>query len=93
MTIAWNVIRSMFDNTSLRLTENLTSNLPSILPNTINMLILFAAILLAFIGPSAYSIMTNEKTSLRTKQALAIMGITVSIFFVSRVVTFLYFNF
>ena len=38
MTIAWNVIRSMFDNTSLRLTENLTSNLPSILPNTINML-------------------------------------------------------
>lgn len=93
MTIAQNVIRSMFDNTSLRLTENLTSNLPSILPNTINMLILFAAILLAFIGPSAYSIMTNEKTSLRTKQALAIMGITVSIFFVSRVVTFLYFNF
>ena len=89
---AWVIIKSMFDNTSLTLTSAYTSHLPSILPNSVNMIILFAAILLGLAGPTAYQLMTDNK-SIRIKQATIVLGFVISILFISRVVTFLYFNF
>ncbi|MDE6492324.1 MAG: MBOAT family protein, partial [Lactobacillus sp.] len=58
---AWVIIRSMFDNHSLSLTQTYTSHLPSILPNKINMMILFLAIVIGLIGPTVYKIMTEYK--------------------------------
>lgn len=89
---AWVIIKSMFDNTNLTLTPVITSHLPSILPNSVNMMILFGAMILGFLGPTAYQLMT-EYNSLRVKQAVTVIGFVVSVLFISRVVTFLYFNF
>lgn len=89
---AWVIIKSMFDNTSLTLTNAYTSHLPSILPNSVNMIILLGAILLGLVGPTAYQLMTDYK-AVRVKQVTAILGFVISILFISRVVTFLYFNF
>ena len=89
---AWVIIRSMFDNTNLSLTKVYTSHLPSIMPNTVNMIILFIAIMLALLGPTAYRLMTDYPHH-RLRQAMAIACFVTGIFFISRVVTFLYFNF
>lgn len=89
---AWVIIRSMFDNTNLSLTKVYTSHLPSIMPNTVNMIILFIAIVLALLGPTAYRLMTDYPRH-RLRQAMAIACFVTGIFFISRVVTFLYFNF
>lgn len=101
MEMAWNVIRSMFDNFQLTLTPAFTSNLPSILPNRVNMLILAVAVLTALFGPSAYQLMTGDRSGhlltpsrhLLLKETLTVIAIAVGILFVSRVETFLYFNF
>ena len=82
----------MFDNTNLSLTKVYTSHLPSIMPNTVNMIILFIAIVLALLGPTAYRLMTDYPRH-RLRQAMAIACFVTGIFFISRVVTFLYFNF
>lgn len=89
---AWIIIRSMFDNFNLSLTPVFTSHLPSILPNKVNMMILFAAIVLAFFGPTSYKLMTDYNKP-RIKQIVAVCCFILSILFISRVVTFLYFNF
>lgn len=89
---AWNIIKSMFDNTSLTLTPAYMSHLPSILPNSVNMIILFAAILIALIGPTGYQLMTEYKGH-RLRQLMTIVCFVGGILFISRVVTFLYFNF
>lgn len=92
MPQAWIIIRSMFDNFNLSLTPVFTSHLPSILPNKVNMMILFAAIVLAFFGPTSYKLMTDYNKP-RIKQIVAVCCFILSILFISRVVTFLYFNF
>lgn len=89
---AWLIIRSMFNNTNLTLTHAFTSHLPSILPNKVNMMIFFASVLMALIGPTAYKLMHDYKNTL-IRQTLTIICFVVSIFFLSRIVTFLYFNF
>lgn len=89
---AWVIIRSMFDNTNIVLTSVITSHLPSILPNSVNMMILFGAMILGFLGPTAYQLMT-EHDSPRVKQCVIVLGFVVCVLFISRVVTFLYFNF
>lgn len=89
---AWIIIKSMLVNTRFALTETITSHLPSILPNKINMMILFAAMILGVVGPTAYKIAFESKL-LRAKQLLTILCFSVGVLFVSRVVTFLYFNF
>lgn len=86
------VIRAMFDNTQLALTETVTSHLPSILPNSVNMIILFTAIFIGVVGPTAYKL-TFENKSYRFKQVIAVACFVTGVLFVSRVVTFLYFNF
>jgi len=92
MNKAWIIIKSMFDNHNLYLTSQYTSNLPSIMPNSVNMIILIVSILLGIIGPTAYSLMTDYRMP-RKKQALTVICFVVGVLFISRVVTFLYFNF
>lgn len=89
---AWVIISSMFDNHEMYLTKAYTSHLPSIIPNTANMIILFVAILLGLFGPTAYQLMT-EYSYPKFKQVLIIGCFVVGTLFISRVVTFLYFNF
>lgn len=89
---AWVLIRSMFDNLNLTLTPVYTSHLPSVLPNMANMIILFGAIILGLFGPTAYALMTDYERP-RLKQAAIVVLSCISVLFLSRVVTFLYFNF
>lgn len=89
---AWVIIRSMFDNHTLALTSRFTSHLPSIMPNSVNMIVLFSAIMLGLLGPTAYRLMTDYGGN-RMKMLLATVCFVVGVLFVSRVVTFLYFNF
>lgn len=89
---AWVIIRSMFDNHELYLSSAYTSHLPSIMPNSVNMLILFAAMIMGVFGPTAYQLMTREG-SVRVRQVVTVICFVVGILFISRVVTFLYFNF
>lgn len=86
------IVRSMFDNHQLYLSSAYTSHLPSIMPNKVNMLILFGAILLGLFGPTAYKLMTDYNNS-TVKAIVTVCCFIVGVLFVSRVVTFLYFNF
>lgn len=89
---AWVIIRSMFDNFNLTLSPEYTSNLPSILPNKINMLLLAIAMALSVAGPTGYKLMIDYDWP-RAKQACIVVGMAISVLFLSRIVTFLYFNF
>ena len=89
---AWNIVQSMFNNLEFVLTDNLRTNLASILPNRYNMLILFTGIVLAFIGKTAYQ-QVQTTNHYYVKSVLTILIFTISCLFISRVVTFLYFNF
>lgn len=89
---AWVIIRSMFDNHELYLTGAYTSHLPSIMPNMVNMLILFVAMILGMFGPTAYQLMTEYRHT-TVKQVAVVISFVVGTLFISRVVTFLYFNF
>ena len=86
------IVQSMFNNIHLSLTQDFTSNLPSILPNTVNMMILFASFVLGVVGKTAYQQMESEG-HYRWKSAVTIVAFVVGCLFISRVVTFLYFNF
>ena len=86
------IVQSMFNNFNLSLTQDFTSNLPSILPNTVNMMILFASFVLGVVGKTAYQQMESEGHC-RWKSAVTIVAFVVGCLFISRVVTFLYFNF
>lgn len=89
---AWVIISSMFDNHQFYLSPAYTSHLPSILPNSVNMMILFFAMLAGVIGPTAYQL-CNDYGWYRAKQAVTIICFVGGVLFISRVVTFLYFNF
>lgn len=89
---AWLIIRSMFDNLNFSLRAVFTSHLPSILPNKINMLILACAIVLAFAGPTAYKLMTDFRHA-KLRSAITVISLVISMLFLTRAVTFLYFNF
>lgn len=89
---AWVIISSMFDNHQLYLSQTYTSHLPSILPNSVNMMILFFAMLAGVIGPTAYQL-CNDYGWYRAKQAVTVICFVGGVLFISRVVTFLYFNF
>lgn len=89
---AWVIIRSMFDNHELYLTSAYTSHLPSIMPNKVNMIILFASMVLGLFGPTAYQLMTGSKHT-ALKQIAIVVCFAAGTLFISRVVTFLYFNF
>lgn len=89
---AWVIISSMFDNHQLYLSQTYTSHLPSILPNSVNMMILFFAMLAGVIGPTAYQL-CNDYGWYRVKQAVTVICFVGGVLFISRVVTFLYFNF
>lgn len=89
---AWVIIRSMFDNTQLTLTPVFTSHLPSILPNSTNFIIFCVAVVMSLFGPTAYKLMTDYDRP-RLKQIAIVVGFSVSVLFLSRIVTFLYFNF
>ncbi len=86
------IVSSMFDNLNLSLTQDFRSNLASILPNKINMMILFASFVLGVVGKTAYQQM-ESKGHYRRKSAVTIFAFVVGCLFISRVVTFLYFNF
>lgn len=89
---AWVIISSMFDNHQFYLSQTYTSHLPSILPNSVNMMILFFAMLAGVIGPTAYQL-CNDYGWYRAKQAVTVICFIGGVLFISRVVTFLYFNF
>lgn len=89
---AWVIISSMFDNHQFFLSSAYTSHLPSILPNSVNMMILFFAMLAGVIGPTAYQL-CNDYGWYRAKQAVTVICFVGGVLFISRVVTFLYFNF
>jgi alginate O-acetyltransferase, putative len=89
---AWVIISSMFDNHQFYLSPAYTSHLPSILPNSVNMMILFIAMLAGVIGPTAYQL-CNDYGWYRAKQAVTVICFVGGVLFISRVVTFLYFNF
>ena len=82
----------MFDNHELYLTGAYTSHLPSIMPNMVNILILFVAMILGVFGPTAYQLMTEYRHT-TVKQVAIVISFVVGTLFISRVVTFLYFNF
>lgn len=86
------ILKSMFDNHDLYLSMAFTSNLPSVLPNMANMIILFVAMALGWIGPTAYQLMENDRHP-ALKQVMMVFCFVVGTLFISRVVTFLYFNF
>lgn len=89
---AWVIISSMFDNHQFYLSQAYTSHLPSILPNSVNMMILFFAMLAGVIGPTAYRL-CNDYGWHRAKQVVTVICFVGGVLFISRVVTFLYFNF
>lgn len=89
---AWVIISSMFDNHQFYLSPAYTSHLPSILPNSVNMMILIFAMLAGVIGPTAYQL-CNDYGWYRAKQAVTVICFVGGVLFISRVVTFLYFNF
>ncbi len=90
--IARVIIQSMFDNHELYLTTAYTSHLPSIIPNTANMIILVVAMLFGLFGPTTYQLMTEYRYT-TVKQIAIVVSFVVGTLFISRVVTFLYFNF
>lgn len=89
---AWQIVSSMFNNLDLTLKEDFTSNLPSILPNRYNMLILFSAFILGVFGKTAYQWMETDRYYY-IKMLATIATFILGCLFVSRIVTFLYFNF
>lgn len=89
---AWQIVSSMFNNLDLTLKEDFTSNLSSILPNRYNMLILFSAFILGVFGKTAYQWMETDRYYY-IKMLATIATFILGCLFVSRIVTFLYFNF
>lgn len=89
---AMQIVAAMFDNMDFSLTNDYRYKLSTILPNKVNMLILFASFVLGTVGKTAYQWM-ETKGLYRWKSAVTIVTFVVGCLFISRVVTFLYFNF
>ena len=86
------IIQSMFDNFDLTLSPKFRNRLWSIFPQRVNFALLIMAILLSFFGPTAYQYMT-EKKYYTAKLIITIILFILCIFLLSRISTFLYFNF
>jgi alginate O-acetyltransferase complex protein AlgI len=86
------VLKGMFGNFNLALTDNYTSQLSSLFQNKYNMLIFFASIILAFFGKTAYELSITGYNRL-PKRVFTVTCFLISVLLLNRVVTFLYFNF
>lgn len=86
------IIQSMFDNFDLTLSPKFRNRLWSIFPQRVNFALLIMAILLSFFGPTAYQYMTEKKYYI-AKLIITIILFILCIFLLSRISTFLYFNF
>lgn len=89
---AWMIIRSMFDNLDITLRPEFRSRLWSIFPNKLNFLLFVVAAFLSVLGPTAYQAM-EEKRNYGTKAIITVILFILSILLLSRISTFLYFNF
>lgn len=92
LTDAMLIVKSMFSNTNLSLTMDYRSNLASILPNTVNMMILFVSFVLGIFGKTAYQCMETKGCN-HQKAMVTVAAFIIGCLFISRIVTFLYFNF
>lgn len=86
------IVQSMFNNMNLGITKNFSVNLGSILPNKVNVMILFSSFVLGVFGKTAYDWM-QTKGLCWWKSILTVVAFVASSLFISRIVTFLYFNF
>lgn len=89
---AWMIIRSMFDNVDLTLRPEFRSRLWSIFPNRVNFGFFVVAVILGFWGPTAYQYMV-EKRHYVIKAIMIVILFFACVFLLSRISTFLYFNF
>lgn len=86
------IIQSMFDNTDLILRPEFKSRLWSIFPNRVNFILLIMAALFSFFGPTTYQYMSKKRHYV-AKSIIIIILLISCIFLLSRISTFLYFNF
>lgn len=86
------IVSSMFNNFELTLTDDFRHNLSSIIPNKYNMLILFSAFILGVFGKTAYGWIGTDRYY-HVKSVAIIAAFIIGCLFISRIVTFLYFNF
>jgi D-alanyl-lipoteichoic acid acyltransferase DltB (MBOAT superfamily) len=86
------IVQSMFNNFDLSLSSYYEANLTSILPVRTNLGILLISFILGGIGKTAYQQM-ETKGHYYWKSVATIVAFVVGCLFISRVVTFLYFNF
>ncbi|MBR4996591.1 MAG: MBOAT family protein [Bacteroidaceae bacterium] len=89
---AMQIVAAMFNNWDLTLTRSYTDNLSTIVPYSMNRVILFLSFVLGVFGKTAYQWM-ETKGHYRWKSAATIVTFVIGCLFISRVVTFLYFNF
>ena len=89
---AMQIVAAMFNNWDLTLTRSYTDNLSTIMPYSMNRMILFLSFVLGVFGKTAYQWM-ETKGHYRWKSAATIVTFVIGCLFISRVVTFLYFNF
>lgn len=92
LTDAMLIVTSMFDNTNLSLTMNYKTQLATMIDPKLVMIILLVSFPLAFLGKTAYQWM-EQKDLYRWKSAATIILFVIECLFISRVVSFLYFNF
>ena len=89
---AMQIVAAMFNNWDLTLTRSYTDNLSTIMPYSMNRMILFLSFVFGVFGKTAYQWM-ETKGHYRWKSAATIVTFVIGCLFISRVVTFLYFNF
>ena len=86
------IVAAMFNNWDLTLTRSYTDNLSTIMPFSMNKMILFFSFVLGVFGKTAYQWL-ETKGYYRLKSVMTIAVFVIGCLFISRVVTFLYFNF
>lgn len=86
------VLKGMFTNLNISLTEQFTSQLPSLFQNRYNMLILILALILVMFGKTAYELVESPKNQLY-KKILTVFCFLLGVILINRIVPFLYFNF
>lgn len=89
---AGNLISCMFNNTDMALTETFKNRLLSIFPKVFNFMLFVLASVMAFVGPTAYTMMKKEK-AFALKSITIVVLFVASLLFLNRENTFLYFNF
>lgn len=89
---AWMIVRSMFDNLDITLRMDFRSLLGSIFPNKINFALFILSIFLAFLGPTAYQNMIQQR-HYTFKAIITVSLFVICVLLLTRISTFLYFNF